>query len=183
LLVRNIAEIKHMVVDSEEDALLLENNLIKKYQPRYNIRLKDDKTYPWICIKKERFPRVFKTRNGIRDGSDYFGPFTSWLAVSTLLDLFKKLYKLRTCNYVLSKENVDKGKYKLCLEYHIGNCKGPCENLIGEEEYNKGINEIRDILKGNISGVTKYLRTLMQEYAINYRFEEAQHIKEQSSGP
>lgn len=178
LLVRNIAEIKHMVVESEEDALLLENNLIKKYQPRYNIRLKDDKTYPWICIKKERFPRVFKTRNVIRDGSDYFGPFTSWLAVSTLFDLFKKLYKLRTCNYVLSKENVDKGKYKLCLEYHIGNCKGPCESLIGEEDYNKGINEIRDILKGNISGVTKHLRTLMKEYAINYRFEEAQHIKD-----
>jgi excinuclease ABC subunit C len=178
LLVRNIAEIKHMVVDSEEDALLLENNLIKKYQPRYNIRLKDDKTYPWICIKKERFPRVFKTRNVIRDGSDYFGPFTSWLAVSALFELFKKLYKLRTCNFVLSKENVDKGKYKLCLEYHIGNCKGPCERLISEEEYTKSINEIRDILKGNISGVTKHLRALMQEYAINYRFEEAQHIKD-----
>lgn len=178
LLVRNIAEIKHMVVDSEEDALLLENNLIKKYQPRYNIRLKDDKTYPWICIKNERFPRVFKTREVIRDGSDYYGPFTSWLAVSTLLDLFRKIYKLRTCNYILSKENVDKRKYKLCLEYHIGNCKGPCENLIGEEEYNSGIDEIRNILKGNISGVTKHLRALMKEFAANYRFEEAQHIKE-----
>lgn len=178
LLVRNIAEIKHLVVDSEEDALLLENNLIKKYQPRYNIRLKDDKTYPWICIKKERFPRVFKTRLVVRDGSDYFGPFTSWLAVSTLLDLFKKLYKLRTCNYLLSKENVDKGKYKLCLEYHIGNCKGPCEKLINEEEYNNGINEIRDILKGNVAGVTKHLRLLMKDFAENYRFEEAQHIKE-----
>jgi excinuclease ABC subunit C len=178
LLVRNIVEVKHMVVDSEEDALLLENNLIKKYQPRYNIRLKDDKTYPWICIKNERYPRVFKTRQVIRDGSDYYGPFTSWLAVSTLLDLFRKIYKLRTCNYFLSRENVAKGKYKLCLEYHIGNCKGPCENLIGEEEYNNGINEIRDILKGNISGVTKHLRELMKEFASNYRYEEAQHIKE-----
>jgi excinuclease ABC subunit C len=178
LLVRNIVEVKHMVVDSEEDALLLENNLIKKYQPRYNIRLKDDKTYPWICIKNERYPRVFKTRQVIRDGSDYYGPFTSWLAVSTLLDLFRKIYKLRTCNYFLSRENVAKGKYKLCLEYHIGNCKGPCENLIGEEEYNTGINEIRDILKGNISGVTKHLRELMKEFASNYRYEEAQHIKE-----
>lgn len=178
LLVRNIAEIKHMVVDSEEDALLLENNLIKKYQPRYNIRLKDDKTYPWICIKNERFPRVFKTRQVIRDGSDYYGPFTSWLAVSTLLELFRKIYKLRTCNYILSQENVNKRKYKLCLEYHIGNCKGPCENLIGEDEYNSGINEIRDILKGNISGVTKHLRALMKQFAANYQFEEAQHIKE-----
>ncbi len=178
LLVRNIADIKHMVVDSEEDALLLENNLIKKYQPRYNIRLKDDKTYPWICIKKERYPRVFKTRLVVKDGSDYFGPYTSWLIVSTLLELFRKIYKLRTCNYLLSKDNVDKGKYKLCLEYHIGNCKGPCENLITEDEYNAGINEIRDVLSGNISGVIKHLKGLMVEHARNYRYEEAQQIKE-----
>jgi excinuclease ABC subunit C len=181
LLVRNIADIKHMVVDSEEDALLLENNLIKKYQPRYNIRLKDDKTYPWICIKKERYPRVFKTRTVVKDGSDYFGPYTSWLIVSTLLDLFRKIYKLRTCNYLLSKDNVDRGKYRLCLEYHIGNCKGPCENLITEEEYNTRINEIRDILNGNISGVIKHLKGLMVEHSRNYRFEEAQQIKERLS--
>jgi len=181
LLVRNIADIKHMVVNSEEDALLLENNLIKKYQPRYNIRLKDDKTYPWICIKKEPFPRVFKTRQVIRDGSDYFGPYTSWLAFSTLLDLFRKTYKLRTCNYNLSKENIDKRKFKLCLEYHIGNCKGPCENLISQEEYDKGINEIRDILKGNINGVIRHLKRLMGEYSKNYLFEEAQKIKEKLS--
>ncbi len=181
LLIRNIADIKHMVVDSEEDALLLENNLIKKYQPRYNIRLKDDKTYPWICIKKERYPRVFKTRLVVRDGSDYFGPYTSWLIVSTLLDLFRKIYKLRTCNYLLSKDNVDGGKYKLCLEYHIGNCKGPCENLITEEEYNAGINEIKDVLNGNISGVIRHLKGLMIEHSRNYRYEEAQHIKERLS--
>jgi excinuclease ABC subunit C len=178
LLVRNIADIKHLVVDSEEDALLLENNLIKKYQPRYNIRLKDDKTFPWICIKNERFPRVFKTRQVIRDGSEYFGPFTSWLNVSTLLDLFKKLYKLRTCNYSLTKENTDNRKYKLCLEYHIGNCHGPCENLQSESDYNASIAEIRDILKGNVSGVIKHLKLLMDQYAGKYRFEDAQLIKE-----
>lgn len=178
LLVRNIADIRHLVVDSEEDALLLENNLIKKYQPRYNIRLKDDKTYPWICIRNERFPRVYKTRNIIRDGSEYFGPYTSWLTVSTLLELFRKIYKLRTCNYNLSKENTEGGKYKLCLEYHIGNCKGPCENLQDEASYAAGINEIRDILKGNISVVIRHLKSLMVQFSENYRFEDAQLIKE-----
>ncbi len=178
LLVRNIANIQHMVVDSEEDALLLENNLIKKYQPRYNIRLKDDKTYPWICIKNEPFPRVFKTRNVIRDGSDYYGPFTSWLTVSTLLDLFKKLYKLRSCNYNLSRSNIDNGKFKVCLEYHIGNCKGPCENHQADLDYKKGIDEIKDILKGNVGGVIQQLRVLMQGHADNFRFEEAHEIKE-----
>ena len=178
LLVRNIADIRHMVVDSEEDALLLENNLIKKYKPRYNIRLKDDKTYPWLCIKKERFPRVFKTRQVIRDGSEYFGPFTSWLTVSTLLELFKRVYKLRTCNYVLSAENVEKGKYKRCLEYHIGNCTGPCEALIDEAEYNRSIEQIRDILRGNVTGVIRQLKSLMLRLSQSYRFEEAQMIKE-----
>ncbi len=178
LLVRNIADIRHMVVDSEEDALLLENNLIKKYRPRYNIRLKDDKTYPWLCIKNERFPRVFKTRQVIRDGSEYFGPFTSWITVSTLLELFKKLYKLRTCNYLLSEENVQRGKYRLCLEYHIGNCTGPCENLITAEQYGQGIAEIRDILKGNVTGVIRQLKELMKRHASDYRFEDAQMIKE-----
>ncbi len=181
LLVRNIADIKHMVVDSEEDALLLENNLIKKYQPRYSIRLKDDKTYPWICIKKERFPRVFKTRLVVKDGSDYFGPYTSWLIVSTLLDLFRKLYKLRTCNYFLSKDNLEKRKYRLCLEYHIGNCKGPCEQLISEDDYNAGITEIKDILNGNIYGVIKHLKELMIKHSLNYRYEAAQQIKERLS--
>ena len=178
LLVRNISDIKHMVVNSEEDALLLENNLIKKYKPRYNIRLKDDKTYPWICIKKEPYPRVFKTRNVIRDGSEYFGPYTSWLTISTLLSLFQKIYKLRTCNYNLSASNISSHRFKLCLEYHIGNCKGPCENLIPEIEYNESINQIRDILKGNITGVIKQLKSIMQDYAGKYRYEEAHQIKE-----
>lgn len=178
LLVRNIADIRHMVTDSEEDALLLENNLIKKYQPRYNIRLKDDKTYPWICIKNERYPRVFKTRQVIRDGSSYFGPFTSWLAVSTLLELFKKVYKLRSCSFNLSRENLEKGKFKVCLEYHLGNCSGACENLVTEEEYNNGIREIHDILKGNVSGVITHLKKCMQAYSDEYRYEDAQNIKE-----
>ncbi|MFO7843297.1 MAG: excinuclease ABC subunit UvrC [Bacteroidales bacterium] len=177
LLVRNIADIKHMVVETEQDALLLENNLIKKYQPRYNIRLKDDKSYPWICIKNEPFPRVFKTRNVIRDGSKYYGPYTSIYTVRTLLDLFKTEYKLRTCNYNLTQENIRNGKYKVCLEYHIGNCKGPCEGLISEDEYNKGIDDISNILKGNISGVIKHLETTMNEMAEQLNFEEANKIK------
>lgn len=178
ILIRNIAEIRHMVVDSEEDALLLENNLIKKYQPRYNIRLKDDKTYPWICIKNENFPRVIKTRQVIRDGSTYFGPYTSWLTVSTFMELFRKMYKLRTCNYLLSSENIARRKYKLCLEYHIGNCSGPCEDLIDSEEYNKNIDQIKDILKGNISGVIRHLKHVMNGYSASMKFEEAHQIKE-----
>ncbi len=181
LLVRNIASIQHLVVDSEEDALLLENNLIKKYKPRYNIRLKDDKTYPWICIKRERFPRVFKTRQVVRDGSEYFGPFTSWLTVTTLLELFQKLYRLRTCKYRLSAENIAKGSIRLCLEYHIGNCSGPCEQMVSEAEYTQAITEIRDILKGNISGVIRQLKQVMRQYAAGYRYEEAQIIKEKMS--
>ena len=124
LLVRSIADIRHMVVETEQDALLLENNLIKKYQPRYNIRLKDDKTYPWIVIKNERFPRVFQTRNVIKDGSNYFGPYTSILTIRTLLDFFRKLYKLRNCKLNLGEEQIRQGKFKVCLEYHIGNCLG-----------------------------------------------------------
>ncbi len=178
LLVRNIVDIKHMVVDSEQDALLLENNLIKKYQPRYNIRLKDDKSYPWICIKNEAFPRVFSTRNLVRDGSKYFGPYTSVYTVRTLLELFKSEYKLRTCNYNLSKENVDKGKYKVCLEFHIGNCIGPCEGHITEQKYNEGIEDIADILKGNISGVIKHLKSVMAQMSADLNFEEAIKIKE-----
>ncbi len=178
LLVRNIVNIKHMVVQSEQDALLLENNLIKKYQPRYNIQLKDDKSFPWICIKNEPFPRVFKTRNLIRDGSKYFGPYTSSYTVRTLLDLFKTEYKLRTCNYNLSEENIRNKKYKVCLEYHIGNCTGPCEGHIAEEKYNLGITDITNILKGNISGVIKHLERLMKEMSENLNFEEASKIKE-----
>ncbi|MGQ8335743.1 excinuclease ABC subunit UvrC [Sunxiuqinia sp. A32] len=178
LLVRKIFDIKHLVVETEQDALLLENNLIKKYQPRYNIRLKDDKTYPWIVIKNERFPRVFQTRNVIRDGSVYFGPYTSVMAVRTLLDLFKRLYKLRNCKYNLSKENIKSGKIKVCLEYHIGNCIGPCEGFQKEEDYNQYIDEIKDILKGNITSVIKYLRELMNRYAESFQFEEANEVKE-----
>jgi len=178
LLVRNISDIRHMVVETEQDALLLENNLIKKYQPRYNIRLKDDKSYPWICIKNEPFPRVFKTRNLVRDGSKYFGPYTSIYTVRTLLDLFKTQYKLRTCNYLLTPENIKAEKYKVCLEYHIGNCEGPCEGLVKESVYNEGINDIENILKGNIAGVIKHLQNLMKEKASVLDFEEAQRFKE-----
>ena len=178
LLVRNIADIRHMVVQSEQDALLLENNLIKKYQPRYNIQLKDDKSFPWICIKNEPFPRVFKTRELNRDGSKYYGPYTSIYTVRTLLDLFKAEYKLRNCNYNLTRENIEGGKFKVCLEYHIGNCYGPCEGLISEKNYNEGINDINNILKGNVSGVIKQLKTKMTDLASNLNFEEAAKIKE-----
>jgi len=178
LLVHHIADIKYMVVDTEEDALLLENNLIKKYRPRYNIRLKDDKTYPWICIKKERYPRVFKTRKVVQDGSRYFGPYTSYRTVNTLLGMFCSLYKLRTCNYNLTEENTRKGKYKLCLEYHIGNCRGPCQNLISVEKYNESIEEIAHILKGNITGVIRHMKQRMEDFAANYQYEEAQQMKE-----
>lgn len=178
LLVRSIADIKHMVVETEQDALLLENNLIKKYQPRYNIRLKDDKSYPRICIKNEPFPRVFKSRNLIKDGSKYFGPYTSIYTVRTLLELFKSEYKLRTCNYQLTEENIKSGKYKVCLEYHIGNCEGPCEGLVSAEKYNQGIEDITDILKGNISGVIKHLELRMADMSSVMNFEEAQKIKE-----
>lgn len=178
LLVRNIVNIKHMVVATEQDALLLENNLIKKYQPRYNIQLKDDKSFPWICIKNEPFPRVFSTRNLIRDGSKYFGPYTSVYTVRTLLELFKSEYKLRTCNYNLTQENIQNKKYKVCLEYHIGNCTGPCEGHISEEKYGEGITDITDIVKGNVSGVIKHLKNVMAEMSDKLDFEEAIKIKE-----
>ena len=178
LLVRSIADIKHMVVETEQDALLLENNLIKKYQPRYNIRLKDDKTYPWIVIKNERFPRVFQTRNLIRDGSAYFGPYTSILTVRILLELFRKLFKLRNCKLNLSEENIRQGKFKVCLEFHIGNCKAPCVGKIEHDLYMKNIDQIKEILKGNISGVIKYLKDLMRQLSVGLKFEEAAVIKE-----
>ena len=178
LLIRNIADIKHMVVDTEEDALLLENNLIKRYKPRYNIQLKDDKTYPWICIKKEPLPRIFKTRKIIRDGSEYFGPYTSVNTLNSLIWFLHKLFKIRTCSYFLSKENIEKRKFKACLEYHIGNCKGPCEGFLSEEQYGESITQIRDILKGNVSGAIKKLRKTMTNHAANYEFEKANEIKE-----
>jgi len=178
LLVRNISEIKHMVVETEQDALLLENNLIKKYQPRYNIRLKDDKTYPWIVIKNEEFPRVFQTRTVIRDGSSYFGPYTSILTVRTLLEFFRKLFKLRNCKLKLSEENIYQGKFKVCLEYHIGNCQAPCIGKLGHDQYMKNIDQIKEILKGNISGVIRYLKDLMRQFSFDMKFEEAAIVKE-----
>lgn len=178
VLVKKIVDIKHIVVDTETDALLLENNLIKKYQPRYNVLLKDDKSYPWICIKKERFPRVFQTRRLIKDGSEYFGPYTSVKTVYILLDLIRGLFPLRTCNYDLAQEKIDAGKYKVCLEYHLGNCKGACEGFETEEEYNESIRAIREILKGNFKDSLNQFRQQMHELANNMHFEEAQKIKE-----
>lgn len=178
VLVKKIASIKHIVVESETDALLLENNLIKKHQPRYNVMLKDDKSYPWICIKKERFPRVFSTRRVIKDGSEYFGPYTSMKTVSTLLDLIKGLYQLRTCNYDLAEEKVKAGKYKVCLEYHLGNCLGPCEGLQTEVEYQENIVAIREILKGNFKDSLHQFKNQMKTHAERMEFETAQKIKE-----
>ncbi len=178
LLVRNIANIEHIVVNSEEDALLLENNLIKKYQPRYNVLLKDDKSFPWIVVKNEAFPRVFSTRNVIKDGSLYFGPYTSVGMVRTLLDLFKSTYPLRNCKLNLSQENIAQGKYKVCLEYHIGNCKGPCVGEYDEENYRENIESIKNILRGNINSVIKYLKEMMHSYASEYKFEEAEDVKQ-----
>ncbi|HMC00235.1 MAG TPA: excinuclease ABC subunit UvrC [Flavobacteriaceae bacterium] len=178
VLVKKIATIKHIVVETETDALLLENNLIKKHQPRYNVMLKDDKSYPWICIKNERFPRVFSTRRVFKDGSSYFGPYTSMKTVSTLLELIKGLYQLRTCNYDLSEKKIKAGKYKVCLEYHLGNCKGPCEGLETEKEYHENIKAIREILKGNFKDSLFQFKQQMKQLARNMQFEEAQKIKE-----
>jgi excinuclease ABC subunit C len=178
VLVTKIVSIKHIVVATETDALLLENNLIKKHKPRYNILLKDDKTYPWICIKKERFPRVFMTRRVIKDGSEYFGPFTSIRTVRVLLDLIKELYPLRTCTYDLSPQNVNEGKYKVCLEYHLKNCKGPCEGLETAENYDNAIVEIRNIIKGNFKESLEKFQDMMLVFAEKMEFEEAQKIKD-----
>lgn len=178
VLVKKIFSIKHIVVPTETDALLLENNLIKKLQPRYNVLLKDDKTYPWICIKREAFSRVFPTRKMVKDGSEYFGPYTSFKTVNTLLELIKELYPLRTCNYDLSKNNIESGKYKVCLEYHIGNCKGGCEGHQSLEDYQNQIQAIREILKGNFKESLKDFKKLMTDLAMEMKFEEAQKIKE-----
>ena len=178
VLVKRIASIKHIFVETETDALLLENNLIKKHKPRYNVLLKDDKTYPWICIKKERFPRVFPTRRVIKDGSDYFGPYTSMKTVKTLLGLINGLYKLRTCNYNLAQDKVSEGKYKVCLEYHLGNCKGACEGRETEASYHENIDAIREILKGNFKDSLGSFKVQMRQFAEDMEFEAAQRIKE-----
>ncbi len=178
VMLKRAVKITHTVVENESDALLLENNLIKKHQPKYNILLKDDKTFPWICVKNEPFPRVLSTRKITRDGSSYYGPYTSALMVRTLIGLIRQLYKLRTCSYRLTSANINTGKFKVCLEYHIGNCKAPCTGKQSENEYLESINQIKEILKGNILRVTEYLRKKMTQYASDLRFEEAQVIKE-----
>jgi excinuclease ABC subunit C len=178
VLVKKIVTIKHIVVPTESDALLLENNLIKTLQPRYNVLLRDDKTYPWICIKKEAFSRIFPTRKMVRDGSEYFGPYTSFKTVNTILDLIKELYPLRTCNFDLSEANIKNNKFKVCLEYHIGNCKGPCEGHETLENYQNQINAIREILKGNFKESLKDFKKVMQDLASNMHFEAAQKVKE-----
>ena len=177
LLVKKIHDIKYIVVDTELDALLLENSLIKKHQPRCNIQLKDDKTYPWIVIKNERFPRIYPTRNVIKDGSEYFGPYASVRMMRTLLDLIKQLYPLRNCSYVLSEENIKAQKFRVCLEFHMGNCLGPCVNKMAESDYNQNVQAIRQIIKGNITDLIRDLKSIMQDAASSYRFEEAQETK------
>lgn len=178
VLVSKIADIRYIVVNSEEDALLLENNLIKKYKPRYNVLLKDDKTYPSICVQNEYFPRVFKTRKVIRNGSVYYGPYSHLPSMNAVLQLIKQLYPLRTCKLNLTPENIRAGKFKVCLEYHIKNCAAPCVGKQSLEEYQKNIDEIKEILKGNLKEVEQMLLTQMQDLAEEMRFEEAQKIKE-----
>jgi excinuclease ABC subunit C len=178
VLVKKIVTIKHIVVPTETDALLLENNLIKTLQPRYNVMLRDDKTYPWICIKKEAFPRIFPTRRMVKDGSEYYGPYTCFKTVNTILDLIKELYPLRTCNFDLSQKNIENNKFKVCLEYHIGNCKGPCEGHETVENYQKQVEAIREILKGNFKESQREFKRLMNDFASKMQFEEAQKVKE-----
>ncbi|PID94373.1 MAG: excinuclease ABC subunit C [Bacteroidetes bacterium] len=178
VLVSHIHDIRTTVVDTEMDALLLENNLIKKYQPRYNIQLKDDKTFPWICIRKEPFPRVFATRNPVKDGSEYFGPFASVKMMNMLLDLMRQLYPLRTCRHHLSPQHIERGKFSVCLQYHIKNCLGPCEGLQSEEDYNQSIAHIRSVIKGNIGEVIRKMKQMMKAYAAKMEFENAQAVKE-----
>lgn len=177
LLVKKIRSLRFIIVDTEYDALLLENTLIKKHQPRFNIQMRDDKSFPWICIKKERFPRVFPTRTVVKDGSQYFGPYASVKNMNTVLDLIRTLYKVRTCKYDLSQESIDKGKFRVCLEYHIGNCLGPCVGKQEEESYNQSIEEIRAIVKGNIQSVIRIVKDRMKDHAENLEFEKAQNLK------
>ena len=178
ILVSKIADIRYIVVNTEEDALLLENNLIKKYKPRYNVLLKDDKTYPSICVSNEYFPRVFKTRNIVRNGSTYYGPYSHVPSMHAVLDLIKKLYPLRTCRLALTPENIREGKFNVCLEYHIKNCKGPCIGLQSHEEYMQNIAEVKEILRGNTQTICTALLKEMQDLAAELRFEEAQKLKE-----
>lgn len=178
VMVKRIKDFSFIVVETELDALLLENNLIKQYQPRYNVMLKDDKTYPWICIKNERFPRIFPTRTKINDGSEYFGPYASVGMMKTLLNLIRQLYKIRTCKYDLSEKNIALGKFKVCLEYHIGNCKGPCEGLQSHEDYMLQITDIKEIIKGNIGSVITILENRMTAFAEKMEYESAFEIKE-----
>ncbi len=175
---RKIADIKFIVTGSESDALLLENNLIKKYQPRYNILLKDDKSFPWICIKNEPFPRVFPTRNPQKDGSEYYGPYTSVKMMRTLLDIIRQLYPLRTCKLNLTQKNIEKEKFKVCLEYHIGNCLAPCVGKQSQEDYERSIAHVRSIIKGNVVDIIRELKDLMFDFAKSMEFEKAQMVKE-----
>jgi len=177
-MVKNADHIDYTIVQTETDALILEATMIKKYQPRYNVMLKDGKTYSYICIKKERFPRVSATRQVIKDGSTYFGPYTSKYNTNIILDLIKKLFQLRTCTLNLNENAIDAGKYKVCLEYHIKNCKGPCENLESEKEYNQKIEQVKNILRGNFKPVKDYLQSEMEHYAELMKFEEAQLLKD-----
>ena len=178
VMIKRAVAIEHIVVENESDALLLENNLIKKHLPRYNILLKDDKTFPWICVKSEPYPRVFSTRKTIKDGSAYYGPYASVLMMKTLIDMFRQIYKLRTCSLNLTESNISAGKFKVCLEYHIKNCKGPCIGLQNENDYSASINDIRNVLKGNISSVIDHLKAEMTSFSSEMRFEEAQTIKD-----
>lgn len=178
VLVKQIRDIKYFVVDTEQDALLLENSLIKQYHPRYNVLLKDDKTYPSIVVKNEYFPRIYQTRNIIRDGSRYYGPYPSVYTAKVMLQLVKELYPLRTCKYPLTPENIRDGKYSVCLEYHIKRCKGPCEGLQSLKEYMRNVAEIKEILRGNISQVSKHLYEQMMQLSAELKFEEAQKVKE-----
>ncbi|MGB0423466.1 MAG: excinuclease ABC subunit UvrC, partial [Flavobacteriales bacterium] len=179
VLVSKIVTIKTILVETELDALLLENSLIKQYQPRYNINLKDDKTYPSIVIKKERFPRIFPTRKIIKDGSEYYGPYASVKLMNAVLELIRKMYPIRNCTYHLSKDNIDKGKFRVCLEYSLGNCLGPCEGKITEDDYNRNVDAMRQIIKGNHIEVVKQLTEIMKEHAENYEYEEAEQVKRQ----
>ncbi|MCD8287371.1 MAG: excinuclease ABC subunit UvrC, partial [Porphyromonadaceae bacterium] len=178
MLVRHIYDIKYIVVESEEDALHLENSFIKTYKPRYNVLLKDDKTYPWITIRNERFPRVYLTRRVTHDGSKYFGPYAHVQLARTVLELIRAIFPIRTCNYFLSSENIDKHRYKCCLQYHIKNCKAPCEGKQDEEEYNRNIAQVREILNGNTWQLADHLKEEMAVLAQQMRFEEAQELKE-----
>lgn len=181
VLVRNISEINYFIVHTELDALLLENNLIKQHQPRYNVNLKDDKTYPWICIRNEPFPRVFSTRKRISDGSQYFGPFPSGKMMFTLLDLIRKLFPLRSCNLPLTSSSIEKGKYRVCLEYHIGNCLGPCEGKQSQQDYQQQIQQIKQIIKGHTYSIIRDLKKEMEAMAAELKFEKAHQIKERIS--